>query len=51
MDVEFLDRVMGKEVGVGRVDEFTGQLWAGWKALREEGIVQVSFSTFDKHHI
>lgn len=42
MDVEFLDRVMGMEVGVGRVDEFTGQLWAGWKAIREEGIVQVS---------
>lgn len=42
-DVDFLDRVMGEEQGVGQVDEFTGQLWRQWKRLRdrEAGIVQV----------
>lgn len=41
MNAEFLDRVMGAEVGVGTVDEFTGQLWKGWKALRDKGVSQV----------
>lgn len=36
-DVDFLDRVMGAEVGVGKVDEFTGALWNGWKAIRDSG--------------
>lgn len=38
-DTEFLDRYMGceSEDGVGRVDSFTGKLWEGWKAVREEG--------------
>lgn len=42
-DIEFLDRVMGEEQGVGQVDDFTGQLWRQWKRLRdrEGGIVQV----------
>ncbi|KAH9900994.1 glutathione synthase [Cubamyces lactineus] len=40
MDEEFLDRVMGAEQGVGRVDEFTGQLWRLWKRLRDQGIKQ-----------
>ena len=40
-DVEFLDRVMGVEQGAGKADDFTGQLWKGWKQLRDEGIVQV----------
>ncbi|KAI0721033.1 glutathione synthase [Cerioporus squamosus] len=39
MDEEFLDRVMGEQ-GVGRVDEFTGQLWRIWKSLRDQGIHQ-----------
>ena len=38
MDMEFLDSVMGSEEGVGKVDEFTGQLWRGWKALRDETV-------------
>lgn len=37
MDTEFLDRVMGAEEGAGKVDEFTGQLWKGWRALRDQG--------------
>ena len=41
MDEAFLDRVMGAEWGVGRVAEFSGQLWRIWKRLREEGIAQV----------
>ena len=41
LDEEFLDRVMGAEIGVGRVDEFTGQLWKIWKRLRDQGIHQV----------
>ncbi|KAI0331124.1 glutathione synthase [Cubamyces sp. BRFM 1775] len=40
LDEEFLDRVMGAEQGVGRVDEFTGQLWRLWKRLRDQGIQQ-----------
>ncbi|KAG5654319.1 hypothetical protein H0H81_004738 [Sphagnurus paluster] len=40
-DEEFLDRIMGTENGVGKVDEFIGQLWTGWKQLRDEGLVQV----------
>ncbi|KAK7019880.1 glutathione synthetase [Favolaschia claudopus] len=39
-DVEFLDNVMGAIDGVGKVDDFVGQLWTGWKNLRDEGIVQ-----------
>ncbi|CAK5284402.1 unnamed protein product [Mycena citricolor] len=37
MDEEFLDRVMGAVDGVGKVDDFVGQLWTGWKKLRDEG--------------
>lgn len=36
MDEEFLDQVMGAELGVGRVDDFVGTLWAGWQRVREE---------------
>ncbi|KAI0636907.1 glutathione synthase [Trametes polyzona] len=42
MAEDFLDQVMGAEVGVGRVDEFTGQLWRIWKNVRDEGITQAS---------
>lgn len=41
-DDDFLDRVMGAEVGVGQADEFVRRLWKGWKEIREEGIVQVN---------
>lgn len=41
-DDEFLDKVMGGVEGVGKVDQFTGQLWTCWKRLRDEGIEQVS---------
>lgn len=40
-DESFLDRVMGEVDGVGKVDEFTGQLWRRWRRLRDEGVVQV----------
>lgn len=40
MDDDFLDKVMGAVVGVGKADEFVGTLWRGWKAIRDEGIVQ-----------
>lgn len=46
MDEDFLDRVMGADHGVGKVDDFIGQLWAGWKRLRDEGLAQVCA----KHH-
>ncbi|KAI9566226.1 glutathione synthase [Boletus coccyginus] len=39
-DDDFLDQVMGAEVGVGQVDDFVRRLWTGWKEIREEGIVQ-----------
>lgn len=38
LDWQFLDRVMG---GVAKVDSFQGELWRGWKKVREE-LVQVS---------
>ncbi|KIL67776.1 hypothetical protein M378DRAFT_72735 [Amanita muscaria Koide BX008] len=40
MDVGFLDNVMGTEHGLGQVDDFIGQLWSGWKLLRDEGLAQ-----------
>ncbi|CAA7261555.1 unnamed protein product [Cyclocybe aegerita] len=40
MDEEFLDRVMGADEGVGKVDDFIGQLWKGWKQLRDAGLAQ-----------
>ena len=46
MDEKFLDEVMGAEVGVGRVDKFTGELWRIWKRLRDEGITQVRTLVF-----
>ena len=44
MDDNFLDEVMGAVNGVGKIDEFVGRLWRGWKDIRDEGIVQVLFS-------
>ncbi|KAF8895244.1 hypothetical protein BD779DRAFT_1498364 [Infundibulicybe gibba] len=38
MDEEFLDRVMGTVDGVGAVDDFVGQLWTGWKQIRDAGL-------------
>ena len=40
-DDKFLDKIMGAVEGIGRVDEFTGQLWKCWKQLRDEGVQQV----------
>jgi len=40
-DEAFLDQVMGEVEGVGKVDEFTGNLWRRWRKRRDEGIVQV----------
>jgi glutathione synthase len=44
MDESFLDRVMGEIEGVGKVDDFVGTMWRGWKRLRDErnGLAQVS---------
>jgi len=39
LDWDFLDRVMGGSVA--KVDEFQGELWRGWKSIRDE-LVQVS---------
>ena len=41
-DDDFLDQVMGAEMGVGQADDFVRRLWKGWKEIREEGIVQVN---------
>ena len=42
MDTDFLDRVMGSEVGVGKADYFTRELWNEWKQIRDKGgVVQV----------
>ena len=44
MDEAFLDHVMGEVEGVGKVDDFVGTMWRGWKRLRDEknGLLQVS---------
>lgn len=47
LDEDFLDTVMGTEGGVGKVDDFIGQLWTGWKALRDEGLVQVGIGRLE----
>ena len=39
-EVDILDNVLGDEVGVGRVDDFTGRLWRGWKNLRDQGRIR-----------
>lgn len=39
-EVDMIDRVLGDEVGIGRVDNFTGRLWRGWKNLRDQGSIQ-----------
>jgi hypothetical protein len=41
MDENFLDSVMGAELGLGKADDFIGELWRGWKQLREIGLAQV----------
>ena len=41
MNEQFLDHVMGAEEGLGKVDDFIGRLWTGWKQLREVGLAQV----------
>lgn len=38
LDWAFLDRVMGGSVA--KVDDFQGELWRGWKSVRED-LVQV----------
>lgn len=43
MDEQFLDDVMGTETGVGKVDDFIGQLWRGWKKLRDDGHAPVRY--------
>lgn len=42
MDEEFLDQVMGEVEGVGKVDDFVGHIWRGWKSSRDEGVAQAS---------
>ncbi|EIN12167.1 glutathione synthase [Punctularia strigosozonata HHB-11173 SS5] len=36
MDWAFLDDVMGAERGAGQVDAFVGELWRGWKSIRDD---------------
>ncbi|KAF9046271.1 glutathione synthase [Panaeolus papilionaceus] len=43
MDDAFLDQIMGAETGVGKVDDFIGQLWKGWKNLRDTGRLAQAF--------
>ncbi|KAG6337388.1 hypothetical protein ID866_1711 [Astraeus odoratus] len=40
MDDHFLDNVMGANEGIGKVDEFVGTLWRGWKDIRDAGMAQ-----------
>lgn len=47
LDWEFLDRVMGGSVA--KVDSFQGELWKGWKAVRDD-LVQVSRASSSAHH-
>ncbi|KAL1748336.1 glutathione synthase [Schizophyllum fasciatum] len=51
MDTPFLDAVMGSDEGVGKVDEFTGQLWRGWKAVREEAVQPLHLGIFRSDYL
>ncbi|TRM62102.1 glutathione synthase [Schizophyllum amplum] len=51
MDTQFLDSVMGSEEGVGKVDEFTGQLWRGWKALRDDNAQPLQLGLFRSDYL
>jgi hypothetical protein len=48
MDEEFLDDIFNTDHGIGEVDDYVGQLWKGWKQLRDEGVAQVSSPFFAK---
>ncbi|TFL02602.1 glutathione synthase [Pterulicium gracile] len=51
MDEDFLDEVMGAVDGVGAVDEFVGQLWKGWKQVRDEDAVPLQLGLFRSDYL
>ncbi|OCF42353.1 glutathione synthetase [Kwoniella heveanensis CBS 569] len=49
LDWEFLDRVMGGSVS--KVDEFQGELWRGWKRVREELVQHKQLGIFRSDYL
>ncbi|WVF69870.1 glutathione synthetase [Kwoniella sp. CBS 6097] len=49
LDWEFLDRVMGGSVS--KVDEFQGELWRGWKKVREELVQDKQLGIFRSDYL
>lgn len=48
-DTAFLDEVMGGSVA--RVDEFQGELWRAWKAVREELVQPLQLGLFRSDYL
>ncbi|WVQ83241.1 glutathione synthetase [Cryptococcus sp. DSM 104549] len=49
LDWAFLDRVMGGSVS--KVDEFQGELWRGWKQVREELVQEKQLGLFRSDYL
>ncbi|WVW78659.1 glutathione synthetase [Kwoniella bestiolae CBS 10118] len=49
LDWEFLDRVMGGSVS--KVDTFQGELWRGWKSIREELVQPLQLGLFRSDYL
>ncbi|ODO07992.1 glutathione synthetase [Cryptococcus amylolentus CBS 6273] len=49
LDWEFLDRVMGGSVS--KVDDFQGELWRGWKAVRDELVQEKQLGIFRSDYL
>ncbi|WVR04500.1 glutathione synthetase [Kwoniella sp. DSM 27419] len=49
LDWEFLDRVMGGSVS--KVDTFQGELWRGWKKVRDELVQDVQLGIFRSDYL
>ncbi|WWC67776.1 glutathione synthetase [Kwoniella pini CBS 10737] len=49
LDWEFLDRVMGGSVS--KVDSFQGELWRGWKSIRNDLIQQLQLGLFRSDYL
>lgn len=49
LDWEFLDRVMGGSVS--KVDDFQGELWRGWKSVRDQLVQKKQLGLFRSDYL
>ncbi|WVO16558.1 glutathione synthetase [Cryptococcus depauperatus] len=49
LDWQFLDRVMGGSVS--KVDDFQGELWRGWKSIRDDLVQQKQLGLFRSDYL